>query len=186
MSRVSFNTLRSQTLAPRVFDPGSGRPRDVRLRLAASFTRSRKTELRPRVPAVTMAMDERPADLPPEQPDLGSAREAMKQVLRQHHDLGLMGFNRSDVSNNAASMLTFEALGMFSRSREWLRERQKRPREKGRTCYSYWLMHVAGNQIGYTFSGPFIAGAIAEGLPIRREGGRSPNCSITISRLAVA
>ena len=68
---------------------------------------------------------------------------------------------------------------MFERSREWFRT-YCRPSNKRRGLSSYWLKHVAGHDIGYVTSGPFVAAAIAEGYRVRRIG-RTPNAELWLA-----
>jgi hypothetical protein len=136
-----------------------------------------KTRPVPKAPLGLMAMDEALSELPEPPRDVGEAHAAMTRVLKSHPDLSYMGFGEGP----DPWMFSTEALLMFARSREWFRERRKRPGERGIAADSYNLKNRAGNQIGHVFSGPFIGGAIAEGVRVVRDR-RGPNATIFISR----
>jgi hypothetical protein len=78
MPAFKRKALEQEKLAHSVLDPWQ--------QLAESFRRP------PKGPFPLMALDERPADLPREEPDFGEARAAMLRVLRNHPDLAYMGF----------------------------------------------------------------------------------------------
>lgn len=173
-----YTALRPQKLAPSNYAPCG----DAWRRLPAYF----KTERQPEAPPVLLAFDELPADMPSAEPprDLGEARDAMLLVLRQYRDLGLYGFEKTIRTNSSDDlddgMLTPEALTMFLRSREWLSQRRRLPGRKGISESSYCLKNWASRDVGYTFSGPFIAAGIAAGVRVRRDPGGSQNALITL------
>ena len=122
------------------------------------------------------AMDELPADMPRDPPrDLGEARASMERVLKLHPTLGFMGYG----TEGHELLLSDELLVMFARSRDWLRARRPPPGKRGSRRSSYYLKHVAGNEIQYTYSGPFIAAAIEIGMRVSRVG-RTQNAAISV------
>ena|ERR1700722_2898679 len=103
-------------------------------------------------------MDEALSKLPEPPRDLEEARVAMRAVLKANPTLGFMGYG----TEGHELLLSDELLVMFARSREWLRLRRPPPGKRGQRVSSYWLKHVAGNDISYTYSDPFIAAALSE------------------------
>jgi hypothetical protein len=156
MPHLICKSFKQEKPAPSVSNPWQ--------KLADSFGRPAKA------PFPLMALDEALSELPEPPRDLDEARAAMTQVLRLCPDLGLGGFGGGPDYREA--MFERETLIMFQKSRELLRERRKRPGERGIAEGSYHLKHVAGNQIGYVRSGPFIAAALCENcrFAARAEG----------------
>jgi hypothetical protein len=113
-----------------------------------------------KAPPLLLAMDELPSEPFPEPPrDLGEAHASMTHVIRMHPDLGFMGFGTGGhellLSRSCSACSRGRARGFLSGASA---------QGKGAAPPSYWLKHLAGHDIGYTYCGPFLAGAVAEGL----------------------
>jgi hypothetical protein len=111
-------------------------------------------------------------------------RQAMRDVLAANPSLQRNGFSvgreqsAQELAKEREAMLELSALAQFEAARRWLRQwrMMKRPREG-----SYGLKHMAEPDAGYTMNGVFIAAAIAEGFPVRRQPGGSPNADIAVA-----
>lgn len=112
-------------------------------------------------------------------------RQAMRDVLAANPSLQPNGFrsfehgqSAQELAKKREQMLEPGALAQFEAARAWLRQWRmlKRPKHG-----SYGLKHMAEPDAGYTMNGVFIAAAIAEGFPVKRQPHGSPNADIAIA-----
>ena len=111
-------------------------------------------------------------------------RQAMRDVLAANPSLQRNGFSvgreqsAEELAEERDQMLEPDALAQFEAARAWLRQWRmlKRPKHG-----SYGLKHKAEPDAGYTMNGVFIAAAIAEGFPVKRQPHGSPNADIAIA-----
>ena len=83
-----------------------------------------------------------------------------------------------------ADMFARRSLEDFARAKRWLSAQQKTKNVNSSAGSSYWLKHIAEEDIGYTTNGIFIAAAVAAGFTIERccrPDDESPNAFFNIS-----
>ena len=128
--------------------------------------------------------------------EAAEATAAIKRAVDLFPDLTDFGFGIFDAyrltpaarqerfRKSRADMFAPRSLEDFTRAKHWLMAQPKTKNPNSGAGSSYWLKHVAEEDIGYTTNGIFIAAAVAAGFIVercRRSDDESPNAFFNIS-----